>query len=226
MVFSLTVIPSLLYVVQMPKLAKKSKRTAEAIYKHAVQFYKHRHWSEVTVQMLADDLGISRSTFYAYYDSPVNFVPRMLADFCWAQDQGPDAWFFLENDLPFHLVGTQKNLVNQYKKKGWVIRLGYEIAMRQPFPPWWQYRADCGKLYAANIERQQQLGVIRPEVNASDLGLQMFDINISTYLANYWPNGPTEPSAVLRQLAGVWLPVLYKKDLSDLPAVCGQINQI
>ena len=167
--------------------------------------------------MLIEGLGISKTTFYKYYASPVDLVPRMINTFCWAAENGPDNWFILENDMPFHLVATLKNLVRHFELKGWVIRIAYEIALSSTnFQPWWKFRDDCAGVYADNIARQQELGLIRSSVKASDVGYQMFDLNVATYHANYWPNAMTDSEDVLRQLAGVWLPVFYQMDADEI----------
>ena len=151
----------------------KGKNTRDAIYSQAVEVYRKQRFSDVTAAMIVDGLGVSKSTFYTYFSSPLDLVPQMLANFCWSHDRGPDAWFTLNNDLPFHLVATQKNLVQHFELKGWVLRIGHEIQSTRPFKPWADFRNSSAEVYRKNIERQQNFGTIRPEINANRAGFSI-----------------------------------------------------
>jgi AcrR family transcriptional regulator len=193
-------------------------KTQTKIYRHTVGLWQYKAFGDVTVDQITSDLEISRATFYHHYGSTLDIATEALNEFinCWRER--PQAWYLLENDLPFHLHETISNCFQLFQSKGHLLRVGFEsrLMCRDSSVRWSDFRKMVASVVGDNVVRQQDLGVIRKSLDPLMVGYAMFDLNVATFQENFQISLIPDSKDLASRVSQVWIPTLYLVDYKEV----------
>ena len=198
---------------------RKGDKTRADILESAKQLYQERHFSAVTVTDVMKGTGHTRNSFYDYFESLTDFIWIFLEEF--------DAEF-LSRAMPWYTASEKtecaKSMVAQFKivvalatVHGWKLLTARQAAEVNQINDaiFEHFENKCTSMLLQNIERQINLGAIRPTIDAPSIARSIFKINTYAFTemvrqdkcdVQYWTKIVSE----------IWLPVLYQLTWEDL----------
>ena len=197
--------------VGMARKKQKAEETKTEIYRHAVEMLKKQQFQEVTISSIMVDLPYSKATFYDHFDGRADLVAEMLAEFRSKWSKRWRGWYTLEHDLPDHCVTTLRNLSALCKEDGHLLRTGRAAACHSEAGrlAWVGMRQAIASVVAANVIRQQKLGVIRQSLNAIHFAENVYDMTCSIISEAFLNEEEYCVQEVTDRLCCFWIPTLY-----------------
>ncbi len=181
----------------MPKdtfhnLSKEKKRK---IFEAAVQEFSNRRFSEASINQIIKTAGISRGSFYQYFNDKEDIYLYMLAEIgkekleviSRAGAVNPDADFFESYLQMIKVVLEWGKTKPDYNRVGMLMEMDESefIAKLR------EMSVKGFTIFRSMIERDQQRGLIKPEIDA-DLIVEMLYILMTHSLKDYYKTGSVE----------------------------------
>lgn len=190
--------------------SRKSDRTREAILSAALEFLWTHRFRDLTVGVLMEETGLSRSAFYKYFDDAYDLIDTLLRTLVTDIFRETSPWFAGDGDPLELLRESLANLVRIACARGPILRAVSDAAIsdQRLEKVWNQALVDFDQAIAARIRQQQKAGWI-PRFDPMPVAMALNRMNVAMLVDAFGrrPKKPQKP--VAEALFRIWSSALY-----------------
>ena len=204
-----------------PKIGK-SDRTRAAILNAAFDFIWSRPFRAMTVSSVTGPAGVSRSSFYNYFNDLQGLMETLLGMLQEEIFVAADPWIAGVGDPIALMRETLAGLVDVCYERGPFLRAITDAASThlRLEKAWVQFLAGFDDAATARIQADQEQRLI-PDFDARPVAIALNRLNAYTLIEAFGQRPRSQPEPVLEALARVWISTLYgsewlEKESSDL----------
>ena len=188
----------------------KSERTRAAILDAALEFIWTDPFRDMTVKVLMDSTGLSRSAFYQYFDDLHDLMEtllNMLQDEIFA---ATGSWFTGVGDPIVFLKESLAGLVEVCYRLGPILRATVDAAAsdKRLEKAWLEFMGEFDDAATTRIEVDQQQGLI-PNFDARPVAFALNRLDAYTLIEAFGQRPRNKPEPVLAALTRIWVSTLY-----------------
>ncbi|HKJ35123.1 MAG TPA: TetR/AcrR family transcriptional regulator [Solirubrobacterales bacterium] len=169
-----------------------------------------RRFQELRVEDIAEEAGLSRSSFYFYYPDKQSLLMEAAVDIADQLFERADRWWHGEGDPAALVSEGLRGVADLWDRNGDLIVCTFEVATYDER----LYAFFTGLVdrfteeTAALIEREQKAGRIDPELEAAGTAaVLVWGLERGLYVTSR--GGKPGREELVRATAGVWMRVLY-----------------
>ena len=189
---------------------RKSDRTREAILGAALEFLWTHRFRELTVGGLMKDTGLSRSTYYKYFDDAYDLIETLLRALEADIFRETSLWFEGDGDPFDSLRESLTNLVRIAHARGPILRAVSDAAVsdQRLEKVWNQTLVDFDKAIAERIRQHQRAGSIT-RFDAMPVAMALNRMNVAMLVDAFGRRPRKRQKPVANALFRIWRCALY-----------------
>ena len=188
----------------------RSERTRAAILDAALAFLWTQPFRSMTVNVLMENVSVSRSAFYQYFRDVHELMETLLADLGDEILRVIKPWLEGSGDPVELLERSLTDFVGVSRRQGPFLQALSDAAPMEARleEAWVDFLRRFDDVITARIEADQGLGLI-PEFEARPVAVALNRTNAFTVIEAFGRNPDTEPEPVLEALLRIWITTLY-----------------
>ena len=191
----------------------KGERTRQAIIDRASELFRVHPYRDVNAGLIMDTLPQAKATFYRYFESVVDIVGYLIDDFVTTFQQRDRTWYTAESrpEVIQGLRSTLDNVCTLGVDKAFCLRVAREAMASDDRASmiYKKFTDSVEETLIDNIKRQQDLGIVRADLDADFVGKSICALNIDVLIRYFGGNDQGDPMEASRGLQEVWVATLY-----------------
>lgn len=189
---------------------KKSDMTRAAILDAALGFFWSHPFRDLTVAILMERAGCSRSAFYQYFNDLHELMGVLLEGLREEIFTAAASWFFTEGEpLPL-LEESLEGLVRVCYEKGPFLKAIADAAVTDATleQSWNNFLKSFDQAVATRIEQHQALGYIKP-FPAYPMAVALNRLDAALMIEHFGQRPRRQRQATLAAISRIWRSTLY-----------------
>ena len=188
----------------------KAERTRAAILNAALDFVWAHPFRDMTVSLVTDPAGVSRSAFYQYFKDLHELMEALLDALKDDVMVATGPWFTGVGDPVVLLNESLDGLVKVCYQLGPILRATTDAATTDERleKAWAQFVKQFDDAACARIEADQQQGLI-PDFDARPVAIALNRLDAYTLIEAFGKRPRSKPEPVRDALARIWISTLY-----------------
>ncbi|WP_108838384.1 TetR/AcrR family transcriptional regulator [Tateyamaria sp. Alg231-49] len=191
----------------------KAALTKAAILDTAHSILETRPFRDLTVGTLMKATGLSRPTFYLYFNDLHSLMETLLDEAKGGIIEGARTWLACEGDAVTELQNSLRAVVDVGFEHGTILKAVSDAATRDERLEivWETFLSSFDHVVSARIEHDQQNG-ITPEFNSFHVARALNRMDAAILIKAFGTPKKDDKDAVLSAILRVWLSTLYPFD--------------
>ena len=196
---------------------RKSEQTRLNILNAALEFLWTNLFRDLTISGVTKQAGVSRTSFYQYFDDLHNLMEELLNDLEGEIVAVAEPWFTAKSDVTLKLCESLYGVVRVCYHRGPILRAIFEAAPMEERleKSWSEFVKIFDDAVTARIKQDQKDG-LATNFEPRPVAIALNRMDVSILIHHFGSNPRSDIQTVYDSIARIWLNTIYGKEVPTI----------